>query len=142
VPPSLFKGAVATQVSNINDEHVVCGFWSDKNKVSHGFFGKLGGPYQSFHVAINGVNATSTQAFGCNNNGAIVGQFTDGSGNLHGFLYEGGAFTQFDAPGSSQVPVLGVQGTLINGIDDLGDFVGFFSNGLHKVKGFVQYSGT
>jgi probable HAF family extracellular repeat protein len=139
VPPSAFKGAVATQVSNINDEHVVCGFWSDKNKVSHGFFGKLGGPYESFHVAINGVKSVSTQAFGCNNNGAIVGQFTDADGNLHGYLYEGGAFTQFDAPGSSQVPVLGVQGTLINGIDDLGDIVGFFSNGLHKVKAFVQY---
>jgi probable HAF family extracellular repeat protein len=142
VPPSTFKGAVATQVSNINDEHVVCGFWSDKNKVSHGFFGKLGGPYHSFHVSIGGVKAASTQAFGCNNNGAIVGQFADSDGNLHGFLFEAGAFTQFDAPGSSQVPVLGVQGTLVNGINDLGDIVGFFSNGRTKVKGFVQYSGT
>jgi probable HAF family extracellular repeat protein len=140
VPPSSFKGAVATQVSNINDEHVVCGFWTDKNKISHGFFGKLGQQYTSFDVKINGVKQASTQAFGCNNNGQIVGQFMDGDGNLHGFIYQNGTSTQFDAPGSSQTAVLGVQGTLVNGIDDLGDIVGFFSNGKSKVKGFVQYA--
>ena len=132
---------MATQVSNITDEHVVCGFWTDKNMNNHGFFGVLGQQYTSFEAKIDGVKEPSTQAFGCNNNGEIVGQFKDGDGNLHGFIYQGGAFTQFDAPGSSQTPVLGVQGTLINGIDDLGDIVGFFSNGKSKVKGFVQYAG-
>jgi hypothetical protein len=140
VPPSLFKGAVATQVSAINDEHVVCGFWTDANKVSHGFVGFLGGRYFSFEAEIYGMKVTSTQVFGCNNNGGIVGQVTDSAGELHGFVYREGWFHAFDAPGSSQVPQFGVQGTLINGINDFGDIVGFFSDGVSKVKSFVRYA--
>ncbi len=140
VPPSLFKGAVATQVSNINDEHEVCGFWTDANKISHGFVGVLGGHYYSFEAEIEGMKVTSTQVFGCNDNGGIVGQVTDSSGELHGFLYREGRFVKFDAPGSSQVAEFGVQGTLINGINDFGDIVGFFSDGVSKVKSFVRYS--
>jgi len=139
VPPSLFKGAVSTVASNITDDNTVCGFWTDANAISHGFFGTLGHGYTTFDVAINGVKAASTQAFGCNNNGDIVGQFADSSGDLHGFIYHEGKYEQFDAPGSSQVAVFGVQGTLINGINDLGDIVGFFSNGKSKVKSFVEY---
>ena len=33
-----------------------------------------------------------------------------------------------------------MQGTLINGINDLGDIVGFFSVGKSKVKSFVEYT--
>jgi len=140
VPPSLFKGAVSTVVSNINNEGEICGFWTDATPVSHGFFGRLGQQYTTFDVKIDGKRASSTQAFGCNNNGEIVGQFAS-NGELHGFIYRAGEFQQFDAPGSSQTAVLGVQGTLINGINDLGDFVGFYSNGKSKVKSFVNYSG-
>jgi probable HAF family extracellular repeat protein len=140
VAPSQFKGAVATQVSAINDEHVACGFWTDGNKVSHGFVGLLGERYSSFEAEIDGMKVASTQVFGCNNNGAIVGQVTDSAGELHGFVYREGRFHQFDAPGSSQVPEFGVQGTLINGINDFGDIVGFFSDGVSKVKSFVRYA--
>jgi len=140
IPPSLFKRAVATQASNINDAHTVCGFWTDAKKVSHGFEGPLGGPYRSFEAVIEGLKIVSTQVFGCNNNGAIVGQVMDSNLDLHGFIYEAGKYQAFDAPGSSQVAVLGVQGTLINGINDFGDIVGFFSDGVSKVKGFVRYA--
>ena len=141
VSPSQFKGAVSTVVSNINNQEEICGFWTDKNGVSHGFFGGLGHQYTTFDVEISGKKAANTQAFGCNNNGEIVGQFADSSGELHGFTYKAGEFQQFDAPGSSQTAVFGVQGTLINGVNDLGDFVGFYSNGTSKVKSFVNYSG-
>jgi hypothetical protein len=140
VPPSLFKGAVGTQVSAINDEHVVCGFWTDANKVSHGFVGYLGERYFSFEAEIDGMKVTSTQIFGCNSNGGIVGQVTDSAGELHGFIYREGRFHQFDAPRSSQAAEFGVQGTLINGINDFGDVVGFFSDGVSKVKSFVRYA--
>ena len=140
IPPSTFKGAVATQASNITNDNLVCGFWSDANGVSHGFFGTLGKKYTTFNVEINGVKAASTQAFGCNNNGDIVGQFADSGGALHGFIYHDGKYEQFDAAGSSQVPEFGFQGTFINGINDLGDIVGFFSDGKSKVKSFVEYN--
>jgi probable HAF family extracellular repeat protein len=33
------------------------------------------------------MTATSTSPFGCNDNGEIVGSFTDTNGNVHGFLF-------------------------------------------------------
>ena len=140
IPPSVFKGAVATQASNINDSSEVCGFWTDANGISHGFVGTLGVHYRSFEAVIPGVSVVSTQAFGCNNNGAIVGQFTDSGGAIHGFIYEAGTYQAFDAPGSSQKAEFGVQGTLINCINDFGDIVGFFSDGVSSVKSFVRYA--
>lgn len=145
IPPSIFKGAVATQASNITDNGNVCGFWTDRNGNNHGFFGRPGPLLSTFpglfalDVEINGLSATSTSPFGCNNKGQVVGSFTDANGNVHGFIFDGGLFIQFDAPDSSQTPAFGVMGTFINGIDDRGDIVGFFSDGT-KVNGFVNFA--
>ena len=133
IPPSMFKGAVGTQASGITNNGEVCGFWTDANGNNHGFFGRLG-RLSTFHAS---NNATSTSPFGCNNRGEIVGSFTDGAGNVHGFLSMGGRLFQFDAPGSSQTAAFGVQGTLINGVNDNGDIVGFFSDGT-KVDSFAN----
>ena len=84
------------------------------------------------------MTAKSTQALGCNNNGELVGSFTDLKG-VHGFAAKNGKFFQFDAPGSSQVIAFAVQGTTINGVNDAGDFVGFYSDGS-KVHGFVNFA--
>jgi hypothetical protein len=138
IPPSTFSGAVATQASNITDHNEVCGFWTDGSGNNHGFYGVLGQTLYSFDVEIGGVTATSTTPFGCNNNGEIVGTFTDGSGQ-HGFVFAYGAYSQFDFPGSSQTVAFGVAGTTINGINDLGDFAGFFSTGT-KVESYVHFA--
>jgi hypothetical protein len=137
IPPATFAGAVATQASGITGANTVCGFWTDANGNNHGFFGRLGHRLASFDVRIKGVTATSTSPFGCNNEGEIVGSFTDGAGAVHGFIFNRGRFTQFDATGSSQTAAFGVAGTLINGVNDLGEIVGFFSDGT-KVHGFVE----
>jgi probable HAF family extracellular repeat protein len=140
IPPSMFAGAVATQASNITDKDDVCGFWTDSHNNNHGFYGRLGQTFTTFNVRINGVTAPSTSPSGCNNNGEIVGFFTDSSGNVHGFLFSEKTFdaVRFDAPGSSQKSAFGVMGTTINGVNDEGDFVGFFSDGT-KVNGFVNF---
>lgn len=140
IPPATFPGAIATQASDITDQGEVCGFWTDGNNYNHGFVGRLGGRLSTFNVQIEGMTATSTSAFGCNNQGEVVGSFTDGNGGVHGFIYENGKFSQFDATGSSQTAAFGVMGTLINGVNDEGDIVGFFSDGT-KVNGFVHYAG-
>jgi len=140
IPPSTFKGAVATQASDITDRGEVCGFWTDANGNNHGFFGHLGHEF-SFNVAVNGMTATSTSPFGCNDSGEIVGSFTDGAGNVHGFIFADGRVSQFDAPGSSQTAAFGVMGTFINGVNDRGDIVGFFSDGT-KVNGFANFTGS
>jgi hypothetical protein len=138
VPPSLFNGAVATQVSGITDTQFICGFWTGADGNSLGFFGLLAGKLTSFRVTIGAVTAKSTQVLGCNNSGELVGSFVDLKG-VHGFIAKNGAFTQFDAPGSSQVIAFAVQGTIINGVNDAGDFVGFYSDSS-KVHGFVNFA--
>jgi len=139
IPPTTFPGAVATQASDITNTDLVCGFWTDANGNNHGFIGFLGQTFSSFKVRINGVAATSTSPFGCNDQGEIVGSFIDNAGNVHGFIFFAGRFFQFDAPGSSQTPAFGVMGTLINGVNDRGDIVGFFSDGMN-VNGFVNFA--
>jgi probable HAF family extracellular repeat protein len=139
IPPTTFAGAVATQASDITDKDDVCGFWTDANGNNHGFFGRLGKKFFTFNVTIKGVTVTSTSPFGCNNEGEIVGSFTDSNGNVHGFIFAYGRFLQFDATGSSQMPAFGVMGTFINGVNDRGDIVGFFSDGT-KVNGFVNFA--
>jgi hypothetical protein len=137
IPPKLFNGAVATQVSGINNKSQICGFWVDGNGNDHGFFGTFGGTLTSFEVVANGLVAKTTQALGCSNN-FIVGSWVGPHGLTHGFVFNGLSFKQFDAPGSSQTAAFGVKGTIINGVNDKGDFVGFFSDGTH-VNGFVQF---
>jgi len=139
IPPTTFAGAVATQASDITNNNLVCGFWTDAQDNNHGFFGFLGQKFSSFKVRINNVAAASTSPFGCNDDGEIVGSFTDKAGNVHGFIFLGGKFFQFDAIGSSQTPAFGVMGTLINGVNDRGDIVGFFSDGKN-VNGFVNFA--
>lgn len=137
ISPRLFKGGMATQASGINDNHIVCGFWTDKNNAQHGFFGQLGGGYQSFDVIINGSRAQNTQALGCSNN-YIAGSYTDMAGAQHGFRFDGTQFKSFDALGSSQQAAFNVAGTVINGVNDKGDIVGFFSDG-QNVNGFARF---
>ena len=141
IPPADFPGAVATQASDITDRDNVCGFWTDANGNNHGFFGRLGSRPATFNVTIDGMAAMSTSPFGCNNQGDVVGSFTDSSGAVHGFIWSHGRFRRVDATGSSQTAAFGVAGTLINGINDQGDIVGFFSDGK-KVNGFVTYGAT
>ena len=136
IPPSTFAGAVATQASNITDHNEVCGFWTDGSGNNHGFYGTLGGTLYTFNVEIGGVTATSTTPFGCNNNGEIVGTFTNGSGQ-HGFVFAFGAYDQFDYPGSSQTVAFGVAGTTINGINDNGTVVGFYVDANGNTIGTV-----
>ena len=100
----------------LNDLGTAAGFWTDNNAHEHGFVVQL-------------------------NRGEIIGSFTDGSCNVHGFLFRNRRFSQFDAPGSSQTSAIGVMGTFINGVNDQGDIVGFFSDGT-KVSGFVNFART
>jgi hypothetical protein len=143
IPPKLFAGAVGTQASGINNNNIVCGFWVDNNTPpnDHPFFGPLGGPYQTFTVTITstGAVAKSAQALGCSKN-FIVGSYIPAAAptHQHGFIYDGTTFVQFSAPGFSETPAFGVVGTVINGVNDKGDIVGFFSDGTH-VNGFVRF---
>jgi probable HAF family extracellular repeat protein len=83
--------------------------------------------------------STFTQALGLNNDGEIVGFFTDAAGNNHGFLYNiaAGTYQQVDDPHAS-----GPGGTIINGINDNGQLVGFYTDANNNTIGMVATATT
>jgi len=88
------------------------------------------------YTTIDDPSATSTQAFGINDMGQIVGSYGNESGS-HGFLYSGGTngtYTTLDDPSATQ-------GTFAQGINASGQIVGYYKNasGTH---GFLYSGGT
>jgi len=109
-------GSTSAQATGINNSGNVCGFFVDANGVNHGWV-LIGGDFDILNVP----GSTGTQALGLNNKGQVVGSYTDSAGNSHGFVYreKAGTFQSVDDPN-------GVGTTVVNGINDKGDLVGFF----------------
>jgi probable HAF family extracellular repeat protein len=120
-------GAVGgAQATGINNSHVVCGFFIDQNNVNHGWLLNRGVLLQ-----LDFPGSTFTQALGLNNNGQVVGDYMDAAGLTHGFLYtvSSNQFASIDDPG-------GVGTTIVNGINDHADLVGFYGTAPIN-RGFV-----
>ena len=85
-------------------------------------------------ITLDVPGSTSTQAFGLNNVGQVVGAFLDGAGKTHGFLFANGSFRTIDDPN-------GIGTTTVNGINDFGNIVGFFVDAAGNTNGFVGIAG-
>ena len=124
LPQGLSSGPVATDNSmatGVNDSGMVVGFDMPSSTVSNGFLFSNG-----VYTRIQFPGSTFTEPLAVNNNGEIVGTYTDADGNMHGFSDINSSFTSFDAPG-------GVGTTTANGVNGLGDIVGFSMNGAATV---------
>jgi hypothetical protein len=146
VSADLGVGAVATQTSNITNNNLVCGFWTNAKGINHGFEVFFNTATHSFNMVQRLTanpaqipNVKSLSPFGCNDNGAVVGSFIANDGTVHGFVFDGTDWHKYDAAGSSQTAAFGVMGTFINGINNAGNIVGFFSDG-ENVNGFVDFA--
>ena len=84
---------------------------------AHGQNGKDASQFR--YRTIDFPGAKATEAFGINERGDIVGDYTDATGNVHGFLLRNGTFTSIDYPGA----IL----TSTRGINDAGVIVGAFT---------------
>jgi hypothetical protein len=75
-----------------------------------------------------------TQAFGVNDRDKVVGAYTVGSGSnaaTHGFTWRPGyGFRTVDDPH-------GLGATTINGVNDLGDLVGFYIDSVGNTDGML-----
>jgi hypothetical protein len=75
-----------------------------------------------------------TQAFGVNDRDKVVGAYTVGSGSnaaTHGFTWRPGyGFRTVDDPH-------GLGATTINGVNDLGDLVGFYIDSAGNTDGML-----
>jgi hypothetical protein len=114
-----FAGLVSAQATDINNAGWVTGFNMTSATTSQGFL-DIGGMF-TFLLFPGSV---FTQALGLNNDGEVVGSYVDSGGVTHGFTYNitTKTYTSVDAPGA-------VGTTIINGVNDQGQLVGFFTTG-------------
>jgi probable HAF family extracellular repeat protein len=112
----------------INNRGDVAGFYNKTSATVDGFLKLRSGKFET--IAYPG--ASSTQAFGVNDSGEVVGTYTTGSGNsavTHGFTWHDGDFGTVNIPGASS--------TAVNGVNDEGDIVGFYTAASGNTDGFV-----
>ena len=125
--PSSFN-ATSVTTTGINNGGWISGFYTAAG-VTHGFVDE-NGTFKSFDDPSG--NGTNTSFFGLNNNGLVVGSYVNGSGN-NGLVYNltTNTWQTVNDPNQSFTVAFGVSGTFINGINDAGDLVGFYSDGTH-----------
>lgn len=116
-------GAQQTLPEGINNTDVTVGQYQDSSGIYHGYI--LQG---SSVTTLDHPQGSNTMANGLPYNGGtanVVGVYTNSVGNLEGFLYNNGTFT--DIPGPS-----GAVSSVAQAINDNGQIAGWFldSNGL------------
>ncbi|HUB40020.1 MAG TPA: hypothetical protein VMA72_14310 [Streptosporangiaceae bacterium] len=115
----------------INNHNTVAGFYTTKSGVTDGFIKRASGQF----VKLAYPGASMTQAFGINDSGLVVGAYTTGSGSsaqTWGFTWKSGHFHKVNDPH-------GIGSTIINGVNDRGDLVGFYMDAANNnnTDGFV-----
>ena len=130
--PTSFN-AVSVTATGIDNAGVISGFYTDTAGATHGFVDNAGA-----FTSINDPAGTNTIVFGLNNNLQLVGSFTDTNGITQGFIdnLATNSFQTITDPNASSTAAFNVNGTTINGINDQGSLVGFYSNGV-SVNGFL-----
>ena len=71
------------------------------------------------YTALNVPGAASTQAYGINDAGQIVGSYYDAAGNLHGFGEANGSYYTADIPGASDTVATGISADAVVGYYDV-----------------------
>jgi len=125
--------ATSVTATGINDAGVITGYFTNAGGATLGFIDDAG-TFSQF----NDPGGSDTMFLGINSSDEVVGSFVDGGGNTDGLLFSFGpdSFATIDDPLSSSTPAFGVAGTTINGINNAGDLVGFYSDGTN-VNGFL-----
>jgi hypothetical protein len=131
--PILFPNGTMTTATGVNNNSVVSGFYMDANGLLHGFVDTNGN-----FVSYDDPNGTNTMFLGLTNNNLVVGSFVDANGMTEGLVYNLATKTwqSINDPNASANAAFGVNGTTVNGINDKGQLVGFFSDGAN-VNGFL-----
>jgi len=98
---------------------------------THGFIDN-GGTFTNFNDPNVGTTI-NTMFLGLNNDGLVVGSYLDAAGLTNGLVYNvlSNSWLTVDDPLASATAAFNVTGTTINGINDLGDLVGFYSDGTN-----------
>jgi hypothetical protein len=124
------KAGPSLTAAAINNHGDVAGFYAKSSSLTDAFL--LYSNSKFVTLAVPG--ASMTQAFGLNDHDEVVGAYTTGSGSsavTHGFTWRPGhGFTTVDDPH-------GMGTTLINGVNNAGDLVGFYTDSAGHTDGFL-----
>jgi probable HAF family extracellular repeat protein len=125
-----------TYAQGINDLGQVVGYYVDSNDQTHGFLYSNGS-----YTILDRPGGLSTQAFGINNAGQIVGHsFIGGS-----FLYSNGSYTSIDdIPRLQGVLPGNFDGSIsfVRGINNTGQISGYYGNFILPVANYYGFIGT
>jgi hypothetical protein len=128
--PINVSGDTDVTAAAINDLGDVAGFAKNSAGTTEAFLKQSNGRL----IRLNFPGASATQAFGVNNGDEVVGQYTVGTENnppTHGFVWAPGlGFQNVDDP-------KGVGATTINGVNDRGDLVGFYTDASGNTDGLL-----
>jgi len=107
-------------------------------------FGMKGGVDEAFLKVGNKVTlltgpsgASNVQALGVNNEDDVVGSYQDSTGATHGFLYDAQTKSYTTIDDTSNATKGSKALTVINGINDKGQLVGFYLNGQGHTDGLL-----
>ncbi len=117
-------GATSSTATGINNAGDISGFLTTAS-------GNTAAYYHNKEFEVPG--STNTGFFGLNNKDMAIGYYVDASGLTDGLVYNTatGSWYTVDDPNASPNPAFDITGTTINGINDLGQLVGFYSDGTH-----------
>jgi hypothetical protein len=117
----------ATAINNYGD---VAGFYAKSSSQTDAFLRLHNGRFITLAVP----GASMTQAFGVNDHDEVAGAYTVGSGSsavTHGFTWRPGyGFRTVDDPHGQGT-------TTINGVNDAGDLVGFYTDSAGNTDGML-----
>jgi hypothetical protein len=123
-PVALPFAVDSAQATGVNRDGVVTGLYT-VGKVTRGF---VAGRRTVTTIKLG--NDTNTQALGIDSAGDVVGSFVDRRGHTRGYIWSHGRARAVDAPGADGT-------TVVNGINDVGQVVGFTVTSAHRTIGFV-----
>ncbi len=127
--------ATSVTATGINNSGVIVGFYTSCAGCIAGFIDNNG----TFSSPTD-LNGTNPMFFGINNLGQVVGTDTSAGNFSEGFVYDMNAGTWttiFDPLASHSTNGFDISGTTLNGINDLGQVVGFYADAAGNVDGML-----
>jgi len=126
-PITTFGGA-------ISNNGTVVGIFTSSNLNGTQSFERFPNGRFSAPIVFPAAPGTVTFAEGINIAGLICGYFSPPN-ESHGFFYDGQTYTRYDVPGANR--------TFLSGLNDAGDFIGYYYTGNPQVQtAFVSVAGT
>ena len=126
-------GAVQTNAGGISNTGVLVGQYEDKNLVLHGFI-LQGKKLTKLDDPKGKSGTTGASNLALDGPIVVVGAYTNSAGNMVGFRYKGGKFTDIPGPAGSIA-------SAANGINDAGDIVGDYVDAKSVTHGFLLKGG-